>query len=242
MPDRPAMKLPLVITGTIVPQANFVHIKDWQLRRGQYLEALRFFCKEYTVFFLENSAYDIEADNGFEMDRLTVVKLRNADDCHDFGKGYQEFRMLDQFLSTDQAPPRFMKISGRRILIQIDYFQATYARSRWQYFDLWQNDGFADTSFFCCDLAFYKAHLLGIYAQANDSAGAIIEKLAYQALAKASNVRFHPVTPLYKGQHGTSGNRLKSKYHIPTELRRFFRRLQGKTKMDKRIFDPRKLN
>jgi len=229
------MKLPLVITGTIIPQSNFVRITDWRLRRDQYLDALRYFCTGNKVFFLENSAYEIHADNSFELKNLTLVKLPDSENCYDLGKGHQEFKMLDRFLLTDLAPLRFLKLSGRRKLLQIDYFQAKYTQNRWQYFDLWQNDGFADTSFFCCDLAFYNAHLRGIYARANDSTGAIIEKLTYRALANTPEVRFHPITPLYMGQHGTSGNKLKSKYHIPTELRRIFRRLQGKTKMDKKI-------
>lgn len=231
------MRLPLIITGTIVPQSSFVHIKDVDLRREQYLTALRYFCTRDTVFFLENSTYDIEADSAFRMDNLHVVKLRDDESDFNLGKGYQEFRMLDRFLSMDSAPARFMKISGRRTLKQIDYFQQKYADSRVQWFDLWQNDGFADTTLFCCDRDFYNAHLRGLYRQANDATGAIIEKIVYQALAPLPGVRFHPITPLYEGQHGTSGNPLKGRRHIPTELRRFFRALMGKTKLDQRIID-----
>jgi hypothetical protein len=237
MPDAGAT-LPIIITGTIVPQSNFVHIVDWQVRKQQYLEALRYFCADYRVIFLENSAYDFAADNSFEMPNLSVVKLRDQDAAgFERGKGYQEFKMLDAYLAREDAPRRFMKLSGRRTLKQIGYFQRKYADSRYQWFDLWQNDRFADTSFFCCDLDFYNAHLRGLYAQANDGAGIIIERVVYDALESVPNVRFHPITPLYEGQHGTSGNRLKGKRHIPTEMRRLFRALMGKTKLDKRIFD-----
>lgn len=231
------MRIPLIITGTIVPQSSFVHITDWQLRRDQYLKALRYFCARDTVFFLENSSYDVDADADFRMANLTVVKLRDAESEHALGKGYQEFRMLDQFLDHDDAPRRFMKLSGRRTLKQIDYFQRAYAQSHIQWFDLWQNDGFADTTFFCCDRDFYREHLRGLYREANDATGAIIEHIVYRALAPLRGVRFHPITPLYEGQHGTSGNPLKGRRHIPTELRRFFRALLGKTKLDQRIID-----
>jgi len=92
MPDFPTMKLPLVITGTIMPQSNFVHITDWRLRREQYLDALRFFCESNAVFFLENSAYEIQGDSGFDLKNLTVVKLRDSENCYELGKGHQEFK------------------------------------------------------------------------------------------------------------------------------------------------------
>ncbi len=232
------MNLPIIITGTIVPQSNFVRIRDWRERRGQYIHALRFFCRDYGVIFLENSAYDFSCDNGFDIDNLTIIKLRDADSAgYELGKGHQEFKMLDAFLATGDAPSRFIKLSGRRTLKQIAYFQHNYARSTCQWFDLWQNDGFADTTFFCCDRNFYNAHLRGLYLLANDASGAIIEKIVYQALVQVPGIRFHPVTPLYEGVHGTSGNRLKGKRHLPTEARRFFRALLGKTRLDKRIID-----
>lgn len=230
-------RLPLVITGTIVPQSSFVHITDWRQRRDQYLQSLAYFCARDRVFFLENSAYEIESDPGFALPGLSVVKLRDSESAAELGKGYQEFRMLDEFLDRADAPARFMKLSGRRTLKQIDAFQQRYAASRTQWFDLWQNDGFADTTFFCCDLDFYRRHLRGLYRQADDARGEIIEKIVYRALADVPGVRFHPFTPLYEGQHGTSGNPLKGRRHIPTELRRFFRAALGKTKLDQRIID-----
>ena len=232
------MTLPIIITGTIVPQSNFVRIADWQVRRDQYVDALRYFCARYSVVFLENSSYDLSADRDFEMSNLSVVKLRDAERAaRDLGKGYQEFKMLDRYLSDERAPGRFIKLSGRRTLKQIDRFQSLYAESAYQWFDLWQNDRFADTTFFCCDRKFYDSRLRGLYRQANDAAGVIIEKVVYDALESVPGIRFHPMTPLYEGRHGTSGNRLKGKRHIPTEARRFFRSLLGKTKLDKRIID-----
>lgn len=234
-----AAALPLVITGTIIPQANFVHIADWQVRRQQYLEALRYFCEHgYPVFFLENSAYELDIDPDFAMPNLTSVKLRDEDaTSFQRGKGYQEFKMLDRFLESGQAPRRFIKLSGRRTLHQITYFQNRYQAPDRQWFDLWQNDAFADTTFFCCDLDFYNRHLRGLYSQADDGSGLIIEKVVYTALNGLSGVHFHPLTPLFTGQHGTSGNKLKCRYHFPTEMRRKLRTLLGKHKLDKHILD-----
>ncbi|PIX97965.1 MAG: hypothetical protein COZ24_02665 [Hydrogenophilales bacterium CG_4_10_14_3_um_filter_63_21] len=239
IPAAAAAALPLIITGTIIPQASFVHIADWQVRRQQYLEALRYFCERgYRVFFLENSAYDMDADPDFAMAHLTTVKLRDEDASgYQRGKGYQEFKMLDRFLASEQAPQRFFKLSGRRTLHQISYFQNRYRAPGRQWFDLWQNDAFADTTFFCCDLDFYDQHLRALYAQADDGSGRIIEKVVYAALHGLPAVRFHPLTPLFTGQHGTSGNKLKGKYHFPTEMRRKLRSLLGKHKLDKRILD-----
>lgn len=232
------MSLPIVITGTIIPQSNFVHFTDWQVRKRQYLDSLRYFCDDYKVIFLENSIYDFASDNSFDINNLTVIKLRDAEEAsYARGKGFQEFKMLDKYLSDDGAPQRFIKLSGRRTLKQIAYFQKKYAESSCQWLDLWQNDRFADTSFFCCDREFYNKHIRGLYLHANDAQGAIIERIVYDALETVQNVKFHPTTPLYEGQHGTSGNALKGEHHIPTQARRLFRSLLGKTKLDKRIID-----
>ena len=232
------MRLPIIITGTVIPQSNFVKVQDWRIRRQQYIDSLRYFCRNNKVFFLENSVYDLTSDKDFAIDNLTIVKLYESHNAgFNLGKGYQEFKMIDTFLSSEDAPSRFIKLSGRRVLKQIEYFQQRYSDSQFQWFDLWQNDKFADTTFFCSDRDIYNTHLRGLYLRANDSTGMFIEKIVYQSLASISGIRFHPITPLYEGQHGTSGNRLKGKLHIPTEARRFFRSLLGKTKLDKKIID-----
>lgn len=230
-------RLPLVVTGTIVPQASFVFIQNWQTRRKQYLESLSAMIRETRVYFLENSTYDLENDPDFRHPNLSLIKLRDTESAYELGKGFQEFRMLDAFLDRDEAPQRFIKLSGRRTLKQQAFFQRRYARSGRQWFDLWQNDRFCDTSFFCCDRDFYRQHVKGLYREANDAAGRIIEHVLYDALASLPNIQFHPITPLFLGQHGTSGNPLKDNHHIPTELRRYFRRLLGKTKLDQKILD-----
>lgn len=230
-------KLPLVVTGTIIPQASFVFIQNWQIRRNQYLESLLNMCKETRVFFLENSTYDLENDSDFRHPNLSLVKLQDNESAYELGKGFQEFRMLDAFLDQDDAPQRFIKLSGRRTLKQLAFFQRRYAHTGRQWFDLWQNDRFCDTSFFCCDRDFYRQYVKGLYREANDAAGRIIEHVLYDALEAQSGIQFHPITPLFSGQHGTSGNPLKDNYHIPSELRRHLRRLLGKTKLDKKILD-----
>ncbi len=171
------------------------------------------------------------------MDNLSVRRFPDYEPSwHDLGKGYQEFLMLDRFLSGQDAPSRFIKLSGRRILIQMDSFQKRYAKQGLQWFDRWQNDGFADTTFFCCDLDFYRKYLIGTYVTANDAEGNIVEHVVYAALRDAPGVRFHPVTPRFIGYHGTSGTQIRSQRHIPTEVRRICRRLLGKTVLDKTIF------
>ena len=229
--------LPVIVTGTIIPHASFVAISDPLVRRNQYVEALSVLSHHSIVWFLENSDYDIDSDPTFRLPNLTVVRYPEYDPSwHALGKGYQEFRMLDSFLARAEAPRRFIKLSGRRILLQMDAFQARYQTPGLQWMDRWQNDGFADTTFFCCDLDFYRQYLSGRYAEANDADGRVIEHVIYDALRSAHGVQFHPFTPRFQGYHGTSGNRMKGTRHIPTETRRLLRRLMGKTLLDKAIF------
>ena len=84
--------LPLVITGSIVPQSCFRRIADWQERRTQYIQGLRYFATRYPVYFLENSSYDWSQDANFKMANLTLVKLRDDDpEGFELGQGYKEF-------------------------------------------------------------------------------------------------------------------------------------------------------
>ncbi len=230
------LTLPVVMTGTIVPNSNFLKVQDVAVRKQQYVEALRYFAALGPVFFIENSSYPLLDDPDFQIPGVRCFQFA-AGLPEDFerGKGYQEFRMLDAFVASEHCPPRFFKLTGRRTVINFRYFQRKYQRSTFQYFDLWKNAHFADTSFFCCDKAFYQAHLSGLYTQADDAAGRFIEKVVYPVLHEQHTVRFHPVPARYEGVAGTSGNRLKAKPHLPSILRRRLRAWLGKRDLDQRI-------
>src|ERR1700757_1216207 len=113
-------KRALLITGTIVPNSNFVAHTNVEQRRNEYYESLQFYSDSFkndSLFFLENSSYDFEKDGAFKKmltDRkITLLKFPVSDKFNQ-GKGYQEFEMLDravEHLSIEYNS--FIKITGR---------------------------------------------------------------------------------------------------------------------------------
>src|ERR1700748_3478651 len=94
-------KRALLITGTIVPNSNFVTHTNASQRRDEYYASLLFYAEKFKndeLFFLENSSYDFSKDNEFLKmladNKITLLKFP-VSDKFDQGKGYQEFEMLD---------------------------------------------------------------------------------------------------------------------------------------------------
>ena len=58
-------KLALLITGTLVPNSNFVANFNLVTRRQEYIDALLFYSFHFPnndIFFLENSSYNFSED------------------------------------------------------------------------------------------------------------------------------------------------------------------------------------
>lgn len=93
------MDIGILMTGTIIPQSNYVVVKSSEQRRHEYLKAIEFYREFAPVWFAENSAYDVENDDEFrKWDDVHIIKCRKPYE-YSKGKGYQEFKMIDECLS-----------------------------------------------------------------------------------------------------------------------------------------------
>ncbi len=185
-----------VITGTIVPTV-LIHgheeidiatrqseLKDPATRRSRYLETLSSYASimNSPIYFLENSSYDfskdIEFQNLFHKTGITLVKFPRSQ-FFERGKGYQEFEMLDKFVSCFSGRYRaFVKLSGRYQYRNIKALIRTHVEGL--LIDMHRKRRVAITSIFCATFDFYKTHLMGLYLEADDRQGVWIERRLYQ--------------------------------------------------------------
>ena len=112
-----ALDFAIVLTGTIIPMTKYAAYKNWKKRRQEYLRSLKFYSQFARVFFLENSTYDLMHDKEFiEIGNVSYRKIP-VDGNPDHSMGWQEFSMLDLWISTEQeVPERWVKLSGRYLV------------------------------------------------------------------------------------------------------------------------------
>ncbi len=203
----------IIMTGTIVPQSNFTVIDDWRVRRAEYIKSINFYKKfGVVIYFIENSIYDIEGDNEFNQENLHIVKyIEDNKNSYNFGKGYQEFKMIDNFIDNNEAISSFFKITGRRIVSNFKFYIDKYNEEGKARFDVSRNFKFVDTSFFFCNRRFYIQHIKNKYAFVNDADGIFIERVLYREFIENNSYIFHFPTPRFHGVSGSSGERLNEK-------------------------------
>jgi hypothetical protein len=205
---------PIILTGTIVPQSNHTAILDWRLRRKEYLNSINFYRKfGGDIFFLENSDYDLSSDTSFKFDNVHIIRHSVLNkDAFSLGKGYQEFAMLDSFITSGNSPSHFFKITGRRIVQNIDFFDDKYDSQENARFDIITNRRTVDVSFFFCSSRFYISKIAAKYHLVNDELGEWIERVLFKSLCDDQEVRFHLKQPDYFGLSGSTGSSLVYPY------------------------------
>ncbi len=208
--------LAIVLTGTIIPSAPFTAHNDPQQRRREYLEAIRFYSRFAPVYFLENSSYRFVDDE--EFNALPGVKLRQTvmSESPERGKGFQEFEMIDGWLTNEPQPPkRWMKITGRYLYRNFDRLIADCRRERTAsiIIDRCARSRIARSYLFCAETDFYRKHIAGIYRECDDDAGEWIERVLYRRLADLSSfeVRLFSIEPRLIGVSGTTGDSIETK-------------------------------
>jgi hypothetical protein len=229
-------KMCLLVTGTIVPNSNFVAHQDATQRRNEYLEALKFYremLKEMPIYFLENSAYDFSNDKEFlDFARITQISLLKfpVSDKFKEGKGYQEFQMLDEAVDQlSNSCNAFIKVTGRYKVTNLPQLIAGIRKGI--NIDLHKKFKVAQTNVFACEMKFYQRHIKGLYINANDEGGMFIEKVIYNKLVNddlLGAVNMFAVNPGIEGVSGSYGGSLKRnpvKMKIRQAERKFFRML-----------------
>ena len=229
-------KRALLITGTIIPNSNFVTHTNAIQRRDEYYSSLTFYAdnfKEDDLFFLENSSYDFSTDIAFQQllsdKNITLLKFPVSDKFNQ-GKGYQEFEMLD--MAVDKLSTlfdSFLKITGRYKVLNLKKL------TNFQYdglvADSHKKPKIIQTNVFYVSKNFYTSYLKNLYLKVDDHAGTYIEKVIYEKIREErleKNVRLFSYNLIITGISGSYGgtldrNRVKMKIrNLERKLLRLF--------------------
>jgi len=200
--------IPIVLTGTIIPNAiKTVHC-DWKKRRSEYLHSISYYKKFSKVYFLENSHYDLSNDNEFSNDERFQYYQFAVSKGYEKGKGYQEFQMLDEFVKHRLDEDCFLKVTGRYIYDNFDEIYAFIHRNRHKN-DLIIDSFFqfkkAITSLFFIKKDIYLLRLQDCYLNMDDSKDLWAEHIVYNALKNIRCYTFFPKVFLLSGISGSTG-------------------------------------
>ena len=217
----------LLITGTVIPNSNYVSITNVDERLKEYYEALKYYSENFKnepIYFLENSNYDFSTNDLFSKlfqdGKITLVKFPVSDNYNE-GKGFQEFEMIDKAVeSLIDKHHSFIKITGRYIVRNLNY--AVDKVISGLIIEQHKKKKIAMTNVFCSTFDFYKKHLKGAFREANDSKGIIIEQIVY---GKISPPHINTQTRLFKRNlqiEGVSGS-----YGLPIKRNRLKMLLRG---------------
>jgi hypothetical protein len=202
--------IPIVLTATILPNEVQNAVSDPEIRKTEYLRALEFYSRfTNRVFFLENSAYRVEQNVIEPWPNVQLQKLPPSSNPAR-GKGYQEFEMLDAWISgTSGLPPRWLKISGRYIVRNIEnILQECSAEVDCSLIiDQSRRAATARTQVFFVTSEYYRKTFMNLYKQCDDPTGRWIERVLFQALRKTENgsYRFFRCRPQFAARSATTG-------------------------------------
>lgn len=213
----------LLITGTIVPNSNYVAHTNVADRRQEYFDGLLFYATQFPnddLYFIENSTYNFETDAEFQKllkeKNISLLKFPVSDKFNE-GKGYQEFEMLDQCVEQlSSRYEKFIKITGRYKVLNLK--QITDTNCNYMIADSHKKYKVTQTNVFYVTSAFYKSYLKGLYLNVNDSKGRYIEHEVYDKLIAENSlnkVNLFSKNPIITGFSGSYGGTLKrNKYKM----------------------------
>jgi len=171
----------ILLTGTIVPNASNVGLNDVAERCSQYERAMHYYSKFGKVYFLENSGYDYSLPRSMtSIDNIDIIRFDRSS-CAEKGKGFQEFKMIDDFLEKINGNPRIFKITGRYIIDNFEWFYSGLPCSAIR-IDTLARRKIAVTSFFDFEKDFYMKQLLGAYSEMDDAADNWAEMVIYKKI------------------------------------------------------------
>lgn len=222
----------LLITGTVVPNSNFVTHVNTEQRLKEYMDSLLFYSNEFpndTIYFLENSEYDFNLNHSFQKvltdNKITLIKFPVSSKYLE-GKGYQEFEMLDKAIEKlGDKYNSFIKITGR-YKVQ-NAFALTNVVCDELIIDCHKKTKVAITNFFYVNTIFYRKNLKNLYHLANDSKSIFIEHVIYNCILKnglLNQITMFIKNPIIIGTSGSYGGTL-NRNKIKMKLRNIERKL-----------------
>ncbi len=191
-----------------------------------YLKAIEYYRQYADVYFLENSSYDLSGDREFHKHSNVHIRKYPPSTFFAKGKGYQEFEMLDNWLTTEKHPPlRWIKITGRHLVMD---FEKTFAECLTEReFELIIEQEASPcpellTNIFYVTSAYYRRRFLGIYLLADDAVNVFIEHVVQQHIQPTDKFRLFRNLPITTGISGSTGEL------FGVTLKRRLKRLLGK--------------
>lgn len=212
----------LLITGTIMPNSNFVTHTNIEQRRQEYIDAIKYYASQFSgndIYFIENSSYDFNNDEQFlklfKEKKIILLKFPVSNNFLE-GKGYQEFEMLDQTVEKLASKyNHFIKITGRYKVLNLKELICVNCDN--MIADSHRKHKVTQTNVFYFSSQFYLNNLKGLYLKANDSEGKFIEHVVYEQLISKNLLQrinlFHknPIITGFSGSYGGTLHRNKYK-------------------------------
>jgi hypothetical protein len=208
-----AIKRAVLLTGTVVPNSVHTAYTDPAKRLREYVDSIRYYVRMFPhddVYFLENSAYDLDNDPQFihlrKDCRFECLRFPASANYAE-GKGYQEFEMIDKaFASLKDRYDVFIKITGRYFIRNAASISGHKCPGLT--IDLFHRSNTAATFIMCFTPHFYSSYLTGMYKEVNDTAGHYIEHVLYGRVISNNalkHCRLFPRTPRNEGISGSTG-------------------------------------
>lgn len=197
------MTIPIVLTGTIIPNVIKIKMKhcDWRKRRSEYIDAIKYYTKFSKVYFLENSTYDLLNDANFSChENFRYFKFRPSNQFEK-GKGYQEFQMLDEFVKHKLKEDCFVKITGRYIYENFDEIFSFILKEKNRYdliVDTSTRFKKAYTGLFYVKKDVYIQRLQDLYLEMDDSKDIWAEHIIYKTLKNIHSYIFFSQSSIIK--------------------------------------------
>jgi hypothetical protein len=205
----------ILLTGTIIPHSSFVVHSDPNLRRDEYIVAIKYYSQFCPVYFLENSEYDIFADPEFLSCTNVTVRKFPVSTQYSRGKGFQEFEMIDKWFETEKNPPRrIIKITGRYIIknFQQIFSECCNVEEDICLIDLYRKPKVAISSLFSITRDNYFRYFKGIYQECDDQKGFWIERILFKKITSSNlKTRFFQHEPQVYGISGSLGTILSGR-------------------------------
>jgi hypothetical protein len=220
-------RISIVLTGTIVVNSILTTYVDPEVRKQEYLNAIRFYTKFAPVYFLENSTYPVEEDPEFTSIQNLSIRKMPVSLFYNKGKGYQEFEMIDRWLEEEANPPsKWFKISGRYIFQNFSSIldECLEDRTHELVIDQALCHLTANTTIFCVTTDYYIHNFKNIYKACDDFSGNYIEVIIFKELLVQKKDLVRLFTNVRKiiatGSTGSKLNNTGSKYYLKLIIRR----------------------
>lgn len=213
-------KVCLVMTSCITPLTNSTHlaIKNTDLRRKQYLDAIKFYInctKIVNIIFCDSSEEKMPEEIQLIAEEVNkkVEWLSfngNTEKVLEKGKGYGEGKILQYVIKKSsilKSCEYIFKVTGRLKILNINYILRVLRYGN-NYFNSYDDKGksFVDTRFFVVKISDYQNKLYTAHQNVMDNSGIYYEHcIAEEIINNSLNYHVFPIALNIEGYSGSTG-------------------------------------